>query len=203
MGGAGAGKSAVTRTVAASRPDVRLIDMDERIYGFWGDRWSRDRHPAAVAWLTSADPLALQLAMPPHAFLAFQEALSAEALDLLADELDAAPDDWLLVDGGFGSLRTLTETVPASWVVCLVADDIDPARLWQSDPGRRAFLDVVASVEAVDAPVERFLALDRAMAERMLADAEASGAALVRWRDGEPLEATAARVSASLGIAVA
>jgi hypothetical protein len=200
-GGAGSGKSAVARELAA-RSDVTVVDMDARIYGTWADCWQRGRHPVASAWLASADPLAMQLAMAPEAFLEFQDALAVEVLDLLADELASEPPaaGWLVVDGGFGSIGVLTEAVPPAWVACLAAADLDSTALWMGDPDRRAFLDMVASVEAVDDPVQRFLALDAAMTAAFVEDARACGVALVAHPTGEPVAVTAGRAAIQLGL---
>ena len=62
LGGAGTGKSSVCLRLRESI-QVGVIDMDTRIYGTWGNRWDRTRHPASHAWMTAADPLALQLAL--------------------------------------------------------------------------------------------------------------------------------------------
>lgn len=200
VGGAGAGKTAVVGRLAALRPDVGVIDMDARIYGAWGDRWRLDRHPAAVAWLGAGDPLAWQLAMAPEAFLSFQAALAVEALDLLADELATLGDEWRVVDGGFGSVDALALAVPPSRIACLAAPGADSAAVWSSSPERRAFLDVVAAVEGVEAPVERFLDLDMAMSERMRVEAERRGVAVITRGPGEPVTATTMRVMEALGI---
>ena len=51
-----------------------------------------------------------------------------------------------------------------------------------SDEDRRRFLRLVAAVGSVEAPVSRFLALDRALADRMVADARAAGVPVVERR---------------------
>lgn len=174
--------------------------MDARLYGSWGDRWSAVRHPAAMAWLTSGDALAFQMAMLPDTFLAFQATLAVEALDLLADEIEAEPDEWILVDGGFGSVGALAEAVPPAWIACLAQDGLAPAEVWRAQPDRKAFLDMVASIAAVEEPAVRFLALDAAMNARMRAEANALGVAVVARDASESIATTAGRVIAVLGL---
>jgi hypothetical protein len=200
LGGAGTGKSSICLRLHESN-HVGVIDMDTRIYGTWGDRWDRTRHPASHAWMASADGLAWQLSLEPEAFLRFHAAATVEALDLLADEL-AGTDDTIptLVDGGFGSLAVVARAVPPASIVCLALPPGRPESVWTVDPGRRGFLEMVAAVETVPDPVARFLALDAALSERMVADARAAGVAVIERAPGTSLDVTASLVVADLGI---
>jgi hypothetical protein len=101
----------VCDTIAA-RHGIEVLDVDERLYGRWHGAIDARRHPALAAWSGTADPLAWQLALEPGAFLSFHAALTAEGLDLLARELhgrDAGAP--LLVDGGFGSVAVLAQSL--------------------------------------------------------------------------------------------
>jgi hypothetical protein len=200
MGGAGTGKSSVCLHLHESIP-VAVIDMDTRIYGTWGDRWDRTRHPANSTWMAAADPLAWQLALDPEAFLRFHAAATVEALDLLADEL-AGTDDTVptLVDGGFGSLAVVARAVPPASIVCLALPPGRSEAVWTVDPWRRGFLEMVAAIDTIDDPVARFLALDAALAERMVADATAAGVAVIERAPGTPLDVTAAVVAEMLAL---
>ena len=200
LGGAGTGKSSVCLRLRESI-QVGVIDMDTRIYGTWGNRWDRTRHPASHAWMTAADPLAWQLALAPEAFLGFHAAATAEALDLLADELGALDDTVpTLVDGGFGSLAVVVRTVSPASIVCLSLPEGGSQAVWTADPGRRGFLEAVAAVATVPHPVARFLAFDVALTERMVADARAAGVAVIERAPGTPLDVTAGLVATELGI---
>lgn len=201
LGGSGTGKSTVCAALA-DHHGLEILDMDARLYGSWHDRFDPARHPANHAWSSAADPLRWQVAMEPDVFLAFHEAATAEALDLLADELrGAGPARPLLVDGGFGSVAIVARAVPASAVVCLALPPDLAATVWTGDEERRSFLDVVAGVADVDEPVARFLALDVAMSTRMTADAHAAGVPVIERPRGEPVGLTAARVAEVLGLA--
>ena len=200
LGGAGTGKSTVCATLADLH-GLEILDMDARLYGSWHGRFDPGRHPANHAWSSAADPLAWQLALEPDAFLAFHEAATAEALDLLADELRAAdPARPLLVDGGFGSVAVVAMAVPSSAVTCLALPPDLAAFVWTVDEERRGFLDIVAGVAGLDDPVARFLALDAAMTTRMVSDAHAAGVPVIERPDGEPVGLTAARVAEVLGL---
>jgi hypothetical protein len=201
LGGAGTGKSTVCAALAVRR-GLEILDMDARLYGSWHGRFDPARHPANHAWSTAADPLAWQVAMEPGAFLAFHETATAEALDLLADELRGAdPARPLVVDGGFGSVAVVARVVPASSIVCLALPPDLIATVWTGDEERRGFLDVVAGIEGQKDPMGRFLALDAAMSARMVADAHAAGVAVIERQGDEPVTLTAARVAEVLDLA--
>jgi hypothetical protein len=201
LGGAGTGKSTVCAALSALH-GLEILDIDARLYGSWHGRFDPARHPANHAWSSAADPLAWQVALEPEAFLAFHEAATAEALDLLADELRGAdPARPLLVDGGFGSVAVVARAVPSSVVVCLALPPDLAATVWTGDEDRRGFLDVVAGIADVDDPVTRFLALDATMSARMVADARAAGVRVIERLRGEPVDSTAARVAEVLGVA--
>jgi hypothetical protein len=72
--------------------------------------------------------------------------------------------------------------------------------VWTVDPGRRGFLEMVAAVETVPDPVARFVALDAALSERMVADARAAGVTVIERAPGTSLDVTASLVVADLGI---
>jgi hypothetical protein len=208
MGGAGTGKSSVCRQLHATM-GAPVIDMDARMYGTWGDRWDPVRHPANSAWLGTADPLAWQLDLAPEAFLQFHAAATAEALDLLADELGefgqigqvGATDDGgaVLVDGDFGCLAVVARAVPPGSIVCLALPPGGSEAVWTSDPGRLGFLEAVAAVNAMPDPVARFLACDAALSERMVADATTTGATVIARSADTPLAVTAGLAASALG----
>ncbi len=200
VGAAGTGKTTVCAALA-ERMGIDVLDMDARIYGSWHGRFDAARHPASHAWAVAPDPLAWQLALEPEAYLAFQAASTAEALDLLVDELrDMDPDRQLLIDGGFGSVGVLARVVATDRVACLALPLADQARVWTATEDRRAFLDMVAGVTAVADPVGRFLALDRHLARAMVEDAEAAGIPVLERRPGDAIAVVAGRVAGVLGL---
>lgn len=202
VGAAGTGKTTVCAAIR-ERLGIDVLDMDARIYGSWHGRFDPVRHPASHAWSAAADPLAWQLALEPEAYLAFQEASTAEALDLLGDELrDRDPDRArpLLVDGGFGSVAALARIVPPDRIVCLTLPPADQARAWTSTEDRRAFLEMVAGVTAVADPIGRFLALDAHLAGAMARDSVASGILVLERRPADGIAPFAERVARALGL---
>jgi hypothetical protein len=200
VGAAGTGKTTVCAAIG-ERLRIDVLDMDARIYGTWHGRFDPVRHPASHAWSAAADPLAWQLALEPGVYLAFQEASTAEALDLLGDELRGTdPARPLLVDGGFGSVAALARIVPPDRIVCLALPPEDQARVWTATEDRREFLDVVARVSGVDDPVGRFLALDVALSAQMIEDARAVGIRVLERAPDEPVAATASAVEGHLGL---
>ena len=200
VGAAGTGKTTVCIAIG-ERLRLDVLDMDARIYGSWHDRFDPVRHPASHAWSAAADPLAWQLALEPEAYLAFQEASTAEALDLLGDELhETDPARPLLVDGGFGSVAALARIVLPDRIVCLTLPRADQARAWTATEDRRAFLDLVAGVTAVDDPVGRFLALDAHLAGAMVHDSVASAIPVLERRPTDGIAPFAERVARALGL---
>jgi hypothetical protein len=200
VGAAGTGKTTVCAAIR-ERLRIDVLDMDARIYGSWHGRFDPVRHPASHAWSAAADPLAWQLALEPEAYLAFQEASTVEALDLLGDELrETDPARPLLVDGGFGSVAALARIVPPDRIVCLTLPPTDQARVWTATEDRRAFLDVVAGVSGVADPVGRFLALDAHLARAMVRDSVASGVLVLERRPADGITDLAERVARALGL---
>jgi hypothetical protein len=201
LGGSGAGKTTVGAALAA-RYHLEQLDMDARMYGSWHEQFDLVRHPASSAWARSPDPLAFLVRMDPDEFLAFHAASTAEALDLLAAELDGTdPGHPALVDGGFGSLGVVARVVPASRLACLSLPPDLRAGAWTDTPDRRGFLDVVASVPGIDDPAGRFLALDARLARAMDEDAEAAGVRVLVRHPGLAVDVLADAVAAHLGIA--
>jgi hypothetical protein len=202
-GAAGSGKSTAC-TALARRHGLPVLDIDERLYGSWHGRFDRRRHPGNHAWSTASDPLAWQLAMTPAAFLDFHDASTLEALDLLAEDLETgegpAPGALLLVDGGFGSVRSLASVVDPATIACIVPSPDLRATAWTADPDRREFLEIVAGVSGIQDPVGRFLALDAALAGRMEADALAAGVACIDRRAADTIDAVVDRLVVPLGI---
>jgi hypothetical protein len=200
VGAAGTGKTTVCAT-NGERHRIDVLDMDARIYGAWHGRFDPVRHPASHAWSAAVDPLAWQLALEPGAYLAFQEASTAEALDLLGDEIRGTdPARPQLVDGGFGSVAVLARVVPPDRIVCLTLPPEDQARVWTATEDRRAFLATVAGVTAVADPVGRFLALDEHLAGAMARDSEACGVVMLGRSSADGIADLAERVARALGL---
>lgn len=199
-GAAGTGKSTVCAAIG-ERFGLDVLDMDARIYGSWHGRYDSGRHPASHAWSVARDPLAWQLALEPEAYLAFQAAGTAEAMDLLAEELrDEDPIRPLLVDGGFGSVGVLARVASPDRVACLALPTPLQEGVWTGSVDRRAFLETVAGVTGVDDPVGRFLALDARLARAMVSDARAAGIAVVERRPDDNPAAFAERIARVLGL---
>lgn len=203
LGGAGTGKSTVCAAIADRNP-VRLIEVDARLYGSWHGVFDARRHPACHAWSSAADPLAWLVALDPDAFLAWHAASTVEALDLLAVELGAVESDGrdaaILVDGGFGSSAVLARAIPPRHIAVLSLAPAPGGDVWTSSPDRRAFLDVVAGVRGIADPVARFLALDRALSDRIVADAASAGMRIFQRLADTSVAALADAVAAHLGI---
>jgi len=202
VGSSGTGKTTICTALATAR-GVEVLYLDARIYGSWHARFDAARHPASRAWLDARDPLAWQLALGTADFRAFHEAATAEALDLLADELGAAVGDQaatVLLDGGFGSVAVLARAVPADRIACLSLPPELRGTVWTGSSDRRGFLEVVAGVSGVEDAVGRFLAMDAALSERMAEDAAATGIRLFERSPDEPVAVTASAVGQHLGL---
>ena len=205
VGGAGTGKSSVCAEIGRTR-GLEVLDMDARMYGSWFGRFDPGRHPASHAWSAAPDPLAWQLALDPDAFAAFHAATTAEALDLLAEDLErddslaGDPARPILVDGGFGRPIVLAEVVPPAHVVCLALPERLQGDVWTASPERRAFLDAVAAAPIAGDPVASFLALDRRLHAVMAGDARTAGIPLLERDETTDVADLAAQVLRSLGI---
>jgi len=196
LGGSGAGKSTTCVAISAAT-GIPVIGMDTRLYGSWHGRFDPVSHPAASAWSGAPDPLGWQLALGPDGYLAFQAALAAEALDLLAQELRSrAATGPVLVDGGLASVFVPAQVVPPAAIVCLTLPvDARPA-VWLARD-RREMLEMVAAVEGVDDPVGRFLEIDGRLTAALEAEARAASVVVVE-RTPDMAVATLARTVAGL-----
>ena len=202
VGGAGTGKSTVCAEVGR-RAGIEVLDVDTLLYGEWFGRLDPRRHPASHAWASAPDPLAWQVSLDPDAFAAFHAATTAEALDLLADDLAARdPDLPLLVDGGFGRPAVLAAAVPPTRIVCLALPPPMRARAWTDSAERRAFLAEVAAVALPDGadPVAAFFALDDRLHEEMVRDARAAGIPVLVRTETTAVADLAGGVASALGI---
>jgi hypothetical protein len=199
LGGAGTGKSTVCAAISAAT-GIPVIDMDARLYGSWHGRFDPTRHPAASAWSGAPDPLGWQLALGADGYLAFQAALAAEALDLLAQELRAgAAAGPVLVDGGLGSVEVPAQVVSSAAIVCLTLPVDARAGVWLA-PDRREMLDMVAAVKGIDDPLGRFLEIDGRLTAALEAEARASGIAVVARGPDMEVATLARTVAAALAL---
>lgn len=202
IGGSGAGKSTVSRVVAA-RCDLLRYDMDAYMFGHWMERYDPVRHPASCAWFHAANPLDFVLSLAPDEFAELYRAANAEMLDLLAqDLLQQPPDQPLLIDGGVTHPSVLLAVLPATWIVCLGTAPGLHSGSWEHDPARQEMHEWIMGLPDPETKWARFLASDRTITATLLREAEAGAIPIILREQGTTVDESAAAVMARWGLAV-
>ncbi len=195
IGGAGSGKTAVGRILAA-RHGCPVFDMDEAVFGRF--RFDPLRHPATTAWFTAPDPLAFILGLPWPEFDALYRASNAEMIDLLAAELRDRPDTPLLVDGGISHPSVLARAVPAVRVVCLEAPPGHGTHQWATAENRAAMKAAILALPDGETMWSRFLEYDRRMTATIGRESRAAGIRVLSWEETQSVEELGRQVTRAL-----
>jgi len=185
IGGAGTGKSTISRALAA-QPGVQRYDMDEHSFGDYARQYTPQRHPATTAWYTAENPFGWMLSHSWENFAALYSACNVETLDLFAADLSANydPQRPLLVDGGITHPSLLAQVLPPECIICLAIPPGEGARLWQTDPDRRVMLEMTLALPDGPAALQRFLTYDQKLHDLCIHESRAAGI-LVLERDRE------------------
>lgn len=196
IGGAGSGKSTVSRAVAA-RTGIPIYDMDEAFFGRF--RVDPERHPATTAWFSAESPLGWMLSLSWLEFDALYRAANAEMLDLLAIDLAGHPDEPLLIDGGITHPSVLVRAFPADHVICLQREEVSRAREWETAAGRAEMKTSVLALPDGAAMWGRFLDYDRRMTETIGRESREHGVRVVSWDEATGLASLVESVTRFLG----
>lgn len=185
IGGAGTGKSTISRALAEEFGIVRY-DMDEHSFGDFGPRYTAERHPATHAWYTAENPFGWMLSLDWNTFSALYRASNAETLDLFAADLSANydPQRPLLVDGGITHPTLLAQVLPPERIICLAIPPGEGARLWQTDPNRRTMLEMTLALPDGKTAWQRFLDYDQQLHDLCVRESREAGIWVIE-RDGE------------------
>lgn len=196
IGGAGSGKSTVSRAIAA-QTGIPVYDMDEAFFG----RFQVDpqRHPATRAWFSAENPLGWMLSLSWPEFNALYRAANAEMLDLLAADLAGHPDEPLLMDGGVTHPSVLMRAFPAGHVICLEREEVSRAREWETAAGRAEMKNSVLALPDGAAMWRRFLDYDRRITETIGRESREIGVRVVSWDEATGLAPLVERVARFLG----
>ena len=180
IGGAGTGKSTLSRALAA-QTGIPRYDVDEHSFGDYGPRYTAERHPATHAWYTAENPFGWMLSLDWEHFSALYRASNAETLDLLAADLHANydPQRPLLVDGGITHPALLAQVLPPERIICLAIPPGEGARLWQSDPARRTMLEMTLALPDGEAAWQRFLDYDQQLHDLCVGESRAAGIVVI------------------------
>lgn len=201
IGGAAAGKSTISRAIAAGS-GLAVYDMDERIYGSYGARYTAERHPANTVWLAAESPLAWALSLSDAAFDAFGRATTAEYLDLLAEDLGTWPlEQPLLIDGGITHPSIVAQVLPPQQLVCLTTSDEERVRCWETAEERAMMREWIGALPDPAAMWRRFLAHDAAIAITLERESRACGIPVLVRGQHDTVADLAHRVAAQLGVA--
>ncbi len=185
IGGAGTGKSTLSRALAA-QTGIPRYDMDEHSFGDYGPRYTAQRHPATTAWFTAENPFGWMLSHNWENFAALYRASNVEMLDLFTADLQANydPQRPLLVDGGITHPALLAQVLPPERIICLAIPPGEGARLWQSDPERRVMLEMTLALPDGEAAWRRFLDYDQQLHDLCVGESRAAGIVVLE-RDGK------------------
>lgn len=196
IGGAGSGKSTVSRAVAA-QTGIPVYDMDEAFFSRF--RVDPERHPATTAWFSAENPLGWMLSLSWSEFDALYRAANVEMLDLLADDLGGRADESLLIDGGITHPSVLARVVPAERVICLEREEAARAREWETAAGRAEMKAAALALPGGATVWTRFLEYDRRMTETIGRESREWGVRVVAWDETTVVENLAGRVVNYLG----
>ncbi len=200
LGGAGAGKSTVCRFIA-ERCSVALYDMDQRIYDAFILRYTAQRHPATMTWLSAENPLAWALELSPEAYDTFNRAATAEYIDLLAEDLEAwLPEQAVLIDGGITHPSIAAQVLAPRQMVCLATTDEERVHLWETEEARAEMRDWIRALPQPERMWQRFLAHDAMIASVLERESRACDIAVLARRPDDSVEALAGRVAQHLGL---
>ncbi len=149
--------------------------MDEHLYGEYTERCSPQRHPALSEWFSAPDSFAWLLGLTDDEFAEFNQASTAEILDLLAADLAATElDAPLLLDGGITNPALAAQVIPSSQIVCVATSRVMSVRAWQEDEGRRWMKEMALRLPDGEAAWRRFLHCDELLTETLLAECRES-----------------------------
>ncbi len=200
VGGASSGKTTVCRVLSA-RLGVPVYDMDAHIYGSYHGRFTPERHPANWAWSTAPDGLAWLLGMTWEEFDAFNRAALPEYLDLLAEDLAAAPPgDRVLIDGGISNPGMIAQAGTACRMACLAAPEGSSARAWEEDDARQGMKQAVEQLPDAQEAWRRFLEFDAGITRTLLQECRENGIPVIERAESAAAEEVAERVAIALGM---
>ncbi len=200
IGGSGAGKSTVCREIGAKH-GIPVYDMDEHVFTDYPQRCTQHRHPAISAWFTAPDSFAWMLGLPEGDFIAFNQAATAEFLDLLAGDLAGTPPDQaLLVDGWVTDPDLLVQAAPPGQIACLEAALSLSAGAWEEDPDRQFMKEMIGRLPDPAAAWRRFLSFDALMSRLIHEQCQATGIRIFRRDERTSVGSTLAQVVPYLGI---
>ncbi len=202
VGGAGSGKTTICRALSA-RLGLPVYDMDEHIYGSYHGRFTAQGHPVNHAWSSSPDGLAWLLDLTWEEFNAFNQAALPEYLNLLCDDLRAAPPEaGLLIDGGICNPAVLARAFPAERMVCLAVPGRSSEEIWNETEERRSMQEVMQQLPDPAAAWRRFLEFDEKITATILKECRESAVTVISRDESEPVEALAERTARALGLGV-
>ena len=175
LGGSCSGKSTLCGHVADTN-DVILYDMDEHIFGAYGDRYTRQKQPATWEWFNQENGLDWVLSLSWEEFDALNGAVAAEYLGLFAEDLsDIDSAKPLLVDGGLARPEILVRAIDPDRVVVLDRDEKDRLGEWERNETRREMKEMVERLPDGARKWRKFLEFDALLTRKMLEEANTGG----------------------------
>lgn len=193
IGGSGAGKTTVSRAIAA-QTGVPVYDMDEAFFGRY--RFDPQRHPATTAWFTAENPLGWMLSLAWPEFDALYRASNAEMLDLLAADLAGRADEPLLIDGGITHPSVLARVIPLERVVCLEREAGAGAQEWEAAESRAEMRAAVLALPDGEVMWQRFLEYDGRMTATIGRESRELGITTLAWDSATSVEELMAAIMA-------
>ena len=200
IGGAGSGKSTVSRTLA-ERFDIPVYDMDAHIYGTYHGRFLTERHPVNTAWARSENGLAWLLGLSWEEFDAFHRAALPEYLDLLCEDIGSHdPNATLLIDGGVYHAALLAQVLSHRQILCLETPECSSADVWEGSAERRQMQEMVLNVAGSEADWRKFLEFDKRISSTILAESRLADIPIVTRYIADSVDQTVDSVIHALGL---
>ena len=200
IGGSCAGKTSVCKAIS-EKTGICVYDMDEHTYGVYMDRYSDSRHPASSAWFKRTDGLQWALSLSWDDFNKLNRATNAEFLDLFSQDVcENYGSDSVLVDGGITHPSVLAAVVEAKRISCLVIEDTESRRIWETDESRCGMRKAVQGLPEGREAWDKFLAFNERMSKTINREASEQGIGVFKRDSGLSMEDLARAVMQGLGI---
>lgn len=175
IGGSCSGKTSACKGIS-QKTGISVYDMDEHTYRVYMARYSDSRHPASSAWFKRPDGLEWALSLSWDDFNKLNRAANAELLDLFSQDIcENYGDNRVLVDGGITHPSILAAVVEPERVSCLVIDDAESRRIWETDESRCGMRTAVQGLAEGGEAWDKFLTFNERMSETINREANEQG----------------------------
>ena len=200
VGGSCSGKTSVCRAIS-KKTGICVYDMDAHTYGAYMARYADSRHPASSAWFKRTDGLEWALSLSWDDFNSLNRTANAEFLDLFSQDISENYGDVpVLVDGGITHPSVLAAVVEPKRVSCLIIDDAESRRHWETDESRVEMRRAVQGLPEGCKAWRKFLTFNEHMSETINRESREQGIGAFKRERDSSVECLAEAVMQGLGI---